>query len=81
MRIASPMITYPCFYGVDTSTRQELIAAHKSVQELCDYIHADSLRFLSVEELRSICKGGLCTACFDGQYVTELYDYAEKLNE
>ena len=81
MRIASPMITYPCFYGVDTSTRQELIAAHKSVQELCDYIHADSLRFLSVEELRLICKGGLCTACFDGQYVTELYDYAEKLNE
>lgn len=81
MRIASPMICYPCFYGVDTSSKKELIAAHKSVQELCEYIHADSLRFLSIDELRSICKGGLCTACFDGHYVTKLYDYAEKLNE
>ncbi|WP_075878040.1 amidophosphoribosyltransferase [Merdibacter massiliensis] len=81
MRIASPMIKYPCFYGVDTSTREELIAAHKSCEELCTYIQADSLRFLSIEDMTTICKGGLCTACFDGKYVTKLYDYAEKLKD
>lgn len=81
MRIASPMIKYPCFYGVDTSTRQELIAAYKSVEELCAYIHADSLRFLSIEELSSLCKGGLCCACFDGHYLTKLYEYEEELKK
>ena len=81
MRIASPMICSPCFYGVDTSTKEELIAARKSVDELCRYINADSLRFLTIDELRSISNGGLCTACFDGHYITDLYEYAEKLKD
>lgn len=81
MRIASPMIKYPCFYGVDTSTKEELIAAHKSEEELCRYIGADSLRFLTIKDLLEISNGSLCTACFDGNYITELYDYAEKLKE
>ncbi len=81
MRIASPMICSPCFYGVDTSTKEELIAARKSVDELCRYINADSLRFLTIDELRSISNGGLCTACFDGHYITDLYEYATKLKD
>ncbi len=81
MRIASPMIRYPCFYGVDTSTRKELIAAYKSVEELCSYIQADSLRFLSIEDISSICDGGLCCACFDGHYLTKLYEYEEELKK
>lgn len=81
MRIASPMICSPCFYGVDTSTKEELIAARKSVDELCRYINADSLRFLTIDELRSISNGGLCTACFDGHYITDLYEYAAKLKD
>ena len=81
MRSASPMICSPCFYGVDTSTKEELIAARKSVDELCRYINADSLRFLTIDELRSISNGGLCTACFDGHYITDLYEYAAKLKD
>lgn len=81
MRIASPMICSPCFYGVDTSSKAELIAARKNVEELCRYINADSLRFLTIDELRSISNGGLCTACFDGHYITDLYEYAAKLKD
>lgn len=81
MRIASPMICSPCFYGVDTSSKAELIAARKNVDELCRYINADSLRFLTIDELRSISNGGLCTACFDGHYITDLYEYAAKLKD
>ena len=66
----SPMIRLPCFYGVDTSTKAELIARPQEREEaLCRYIQADSLRFLStIDELRTRRRaGGLCTACFDGQ--------------
>ena len=76
MRIASPMICSPCFYGVDTSTKEELIASRMNVDELKEYIQADSLKFLNVEDLCKIKGGtGLCTACFDKQYPTELYSY------
>ncbi len=75
MRIASPRIICPCFYGVDTSRKEELIAAKMSEAQLCAYIQADSLRYLSVSELCSIIAGGLCTACFDGNYVTPLCDF------
>ena len=78
VRIASPAMKYPCYYGVDTSTEEELISAHKSVEEVRDYIEADSLAFLSTEGLMAA--GGrceMCMACFDGKYPTDLYQTDE----
>ena len=74
VRIASPTMTEPCFYGVDTTSYDELISARLSVPEVCKAIGADSLAFLSEE---SLYKAGnrqeLCTACFTGHYPTALY--------
>lgn len=89
MRIASPPIKYPCFYGVATSTFSELIANRLSIEELCNYIHADSLAFLSHDGLvASIGKAsemgkncGNCMACFSGEFPTKLYDSLEHANK
>lgn len=79
VRIASPLIQSPCFYGVDTSTKEELIGANKSVEEIREYIQADSLKFMNVEDLHAAAKGiGLCTACFDGKYCTPLFSHEEQ---
>ena len=51
MRICAPPIRYPCFFGVDMATRRELIAAQKSIPEICEFIGADSLGYLSIEGL------------------------------
>ncbi len=71
MRITSPPITHPCFYGVDMATRGELIAANESVPEIRDHIGADSLGYLSIEGTVAATgqvAGNQCTACFTGQY-------------
>lgn len=74
VRIASPAMKYPCYYGVDTSSYEELISAQKSVEEVREYIGADSLAFLSTEALmRSGDRCEMCMACFDGKYPTDLY--------
>lgn len=74
LRIAAPAIKYPCFYGVDMSTRAELASASLEPDVLAKVLGADSLRFLSVDDLKQTCGcQGLCTACFDGSYVTPLY--------
>lgn len=71
VRIASPILQDPCFYGVDISTKEELIGARMSLDEICEYIEADSLGYMSVQELQMAAHGtGLCTACFDGDYCT-----------
>lgn len=84
VRIASPAIKWPCFYGVDMSTIEELISNKLSVEELREYIEADSLAFISEEGIdKSIHynkeehKCGLCLACFNGEYLTKLYDSFE----
>ena len=87
VRIASPAIKFPCFYGVDTSTIEELISNKMNVEELCKYIEADSLAFISEEGLKKsihfskehTC--GLCMSCFNGNYVTNLYDSFDKANK
>lgn len=85
VRIASPAIRFPCFYGVDTSTLEELISHRMNVSELCDYIKADSLSFISTEGLSRAIRGDnrdpLCLSCFTGNYVTKLYDSFEKANK
>lgn len=78
LRIASPEMKFPCFYGVDTSTRAELASANHTPQELCRLLGADSLRFLPDSELCGACGGdSLCRACFTGSYVTPLFGCGE----
>ncbi len=80
VRISSPPIANPCFYGIDTSTHEELIASNHSVEEIRQIIGADSLAFLSVEGLLEGLgrpyegeTRGQCLACFTGRYPTEIY--------
>jgi amidophosphoribosyltransferase len=71
MRISSPPYLNPCFYGIDTATKVELIAANLSVEGICKYVEADSLGYLSLKNLvKSISLPGknLCLACLNGQY-------------
>jgi len=70
MRISSPPTIGPCFYGIDTPTRQELIASSHLVEEIRKYITADSLTYLSISGLRGIIPHpeNYCTACFDNKY-------------
>ena len=82
MRISSPPLKYPCFYGIDISTTKELIAAKMSVEEIREYIGADSLAYLSLDGLvdsiglnADAPYGGLCVAYFNGDYPTALDDY------
>lgn len=80
VRIASPLYAYPCFYGVDTSTRKELIGSSHTVEEIRDIIGADTLAYLSTDGLLEAGRrSDLCMACFDGKYPTELYDNAAQL--
>jgi amidophosphoribosyltransferase len=71
VRIASPPVKWPCFYGIDFATRDELIAGHHAVDEICAAVGADSLGFVSLEGLVAATEqptDTLCQACFNGQY-------------
>jgi amidophosphoribosyltransferase len=72
MRISSPPTTHSCYYGIDTPTREQLIASHKSIDEIRDFIGADSLGFLSMEGIQKAMDdrdgSGFCYACFNGDY-------------
>ncbi len=70
MRISSPPTMYPCFYGIDTPTRQELIASSHSVEEIRKYITADTLGYISMEGIKKVVRFPMnyCAACFDGEY-------------
>ncbi|MGA8464804.1 amidophosphoribosyltransferase [Trebonia sp.] len=71
VRIASPPVKWPCFYGIDFATRDELVAGRHSVDEICAAIGADSLGYVSLDGLVAATlqrPGSLCRACFDGQY-------------
>ena len=76
VRIASPMMKYTCHYGVDTSTPEELLCSHRTLEEACEAIQADTLGYLSPESTRDSCFGCAdpCQACFTGQYPTLLYN-------
>ena len=78
MRISCPPTISPCYYGVDTPSKKQLIAANKSVEEIREYIGADSLAYLSLDGLRKAAGEGdeklYCTACYTGKYPTNLVD-------
>jgi amidophosphoribosyltransferase len=77
MRISCPPTTSPCYYGVDTPERRQLIASSKSVEQIREFIDADSLAFLSLEGLRAACGEAIvpetsyCTSCYTGKYPTQ----------
>jgi len=85
VRISCPPTISPCYYGVDTPTKAELIAAQLSVEEVCRYIEADSLGYLSLEGMLQaigLDPKFLCTACWSEKYPTKLPtdDYAARSN-
>ncbi len=79
LRITSAPLRHPCYYGVDISTEAELISARMAVDEVCRYIGADSLAFLSeAGMLEAGRRSDLCMACFNGRYPTALYSHGEE---
>jgi amidophosphoribosyltransferase len=87
VRISSPPYRFTCHYGIDTSSKGQLIAATHSVDEICSEIGADSLEYLSVEEMMEAFglppneRYPFCNACFTGQYPTEVYEVDKLQNE
>ncbi len=81
MRISCPPTISPCFYGVDTPSKKELIAANNSLEQIREYIGADSLAYLSLEGMKKACGDGekttYCTACYTGKYPTNWVDVEE----
>ncbi len=83
MRISAPPFLNPCYYGTDIDSRENLIACHHTVDEICKIIGADTLGYLSVDSVKKLANGnrgahGFCTACFDGSYPTEIPSHTEK---
>ena len=76
LRITSPPVKYPCYYGIDTPTRESLLAASHSVEEMREYIGCDTLKFISIEGMKEAAKGmnTFCTSCFDGDYPVRKID-------
>lgn len=76
MRVSAPPFTNPCYYGTDIDSKENLIACHYSVEETAKIIGADSLGYLSVDNVKKLACGaedkGYCTACFDGCYPTDI---------
>ena len=71
LRIVSPKVLWPCYYGIDTATRDQLISANLSHEETCAYLGCDSLAFISLDGLRKAIRAehnGFCDACFSGDY-------------
>ena len=82
LRIVSPEVLWPCFYGIDTDTREQLIAANMTLEEMNDWIGSDSLAFISLDGLRASLADaghdGFCTACFTGDYPVPIPDDVAK---
>jgi amidophosphoribosyltransferase len=78
-RISSPPVRYPCFYGIDMPTREELIGSRKTVEEIRRHLNVQSLGYLSLEGMIAAVEqaGPFCHACFSGEYVAPLVDVEE----
>ena len=78
MMVCSPVVKNPCHLGIDMQTHSQLAGAARSVEDICRYIGADSLHYLTVEQLKETCKAAnldFCTGCFDGNYPYPMDDY------
>ncbi len=81
MRITSPAVKWPCFYGIDTDTQEQLIASAKSVEEIRQHVGADSLAYLSLPAMISATDSppdAFCLACFDGEYPIQIPDQVKR---
>jgi amidophosphoribosyltransferase len=80
LRLSSPPLRFPCFFGIDIPTREELIANRLDEDGIAREIGADSVRFLTLEALRGCVDrpGDYCTACFDGVYPCPVTDAPER---
>ena len=79
LRISCPPTVSPCFYGVDTPSKEELIASWQSVEQIREFVGADTLAYLPLEGLREAVddrNGDYCYACYTGDYPTELVQIA-----
>ncbi len=82
VKVASPPIISPCFYGVDTSSYEELISSRLNLKELCSYIGADSLQFLEIGQVEEAFKTtNMCMSCFSGEYPTNLFSLGNTLRK
>ena len=75
MMISSPPVKYPCFFGIDTPSHEQLIGAKKSIDEICRQIGADSLHYLTIEDLLKTVEGAgcnFCVGCFNGKYPVDI---------
>jgi amidophosphoribosyltransferase len=75
MRVSSPPVTHPCFYGIDTDSQEQLIAATKSVEEIAELLEVDSLAYLSWQGMLKATKedpNSFCSACFTGDYPIQI---------
>ena len=80
-RVSSPPYRWPCFYGLDTGKRSELLAADMSVGEIADYLGVDSLAYLELDRVLNATGSpaeGFCTACFSGDYPVPVPDHDTK---
>jgi len=81
MRISSPPYRWPCFYGMDTGTRSELLASNLTIQEIEDYLDVDSLSYLTLDRLieaTGTSNAGFCSACLTGEYPVEIPENLSK---
>ncbi|HJM28326.1 MAG: amidophosphoribosyltransferase [Acidimicrobiales bacterium] len=81
MRISSPPYRWPCFYGMDTGTRSELLASNLTIQEIEDYLDVDSLSYLTIDRLVEATgtnNAGFCSACLTGEYPVEIPENLSK---
>jgi amidophosphoribosyltransferase len=81
-RVASPPVKFPCYYGIDMPTHEELIAANLSVEEIREKLGVETLGYLSLEGMLGTLqdRGSFCTACFSGSYPAPLVDLKEGLS-
>lgn len=83
LRVASPPIRHPCYFGIDFPSQKELIATDRTVEEIRDYLEVDSLAYLSLEGMLAAAdhaRGGFCTACFSGQYPMPVSQSLDKMS-
>ena len=81
LRIASPMLKYPCLYGADSTAQKDLAAFNYTVDEMEQLFQVDSLRFLSVEDFKKCVPETSCLACCTGEYPEDLQDYKDEVKE
>ena len=84
LRISSPPILFSCFYGIDTPTKNELLASKYDLKGIKEFLQADSVHYISIEKMLSVFKdqkGNFCTACFDGNYPVKIEDHEPDLEQ